>query len=371
MAGILGYLAALADDIGTIAGKTMAGATTNLSGSLNNSSAMLDDIATYTKVASAKTSGVVVDDLAAIANMTNETTSKLLTAQIKKANSVDELKSNIKNMEHKKRAEIEKELLALKEQIVSNAKRDAAARELPIVAKIAKGSFINKLIIIPLIILINLLAPFLMKPILIVGGLYLAYEGCESVIEKVFGHHEEQSQEGGTQGLSAEKFENIKVKSAIKTDFILSLEIMVLTLSLLSDTTFLIKIATLSIVAIIATVGVYGLVALIIKLDDIGFFLQSKRGKMLQAFGNFLIRIVPYLVKAISIIGTIAMLVVGGGIVAHQIGLTHTLEHFLAHFGGFEFLLTIILEALFGLILGYIVVALMPFFTWIQKKIFQ
>lgn len=370
MAGILGYLAALTDDISSLAGKTMAGATKSVASSIDSTSAMLDDIATYTKIASAKSSGVVVDDLAAIANLTNETTSSILTQEIKKAHSMDELKSNIAHLDKKAKKLIAQELEKLREQVSAKAKQKAAARELPIVAKIAKGSFLNKLIIIPLIILINLYLPLLMKPILIIGGLYLAYEGVESVLEKFFGHEEEHSVDETIKELNTEKFEELKIKSAIKTDFILSLEIMVLALSMMGKAILSIKLATLFAVAIITTVGVYGLVAIIIKLDDIGFFLQSKTNPTLIKAGDILVSIVPPIIKSISVIGTVAMLGVGGSIVAHQTGALHVVEEWLEHIlGAFSWLGAFGVQILFGFIIGYITVRIMPILVWIRRTI--
>lgn len=369
MAGILGYLAALADDISSLAGKTMVGATKGIAGSLDSTSVMLDDIATYTKIASAKSSGVVVDDLAAIANLTNETTSSMLHQEIQKAHSMDELKANIAHLDTKDKKLIAKELEKLRELVSVKAKQKAAARELPIVAKIAKGSFINKLIIIPLIIIINAVLPWLMKPILIVGGLYLAYEGVESVLEKFFDHGEEHSADETIQELNTEKFEELKIKSAIKTDFILSLEIMVLALSLLGKADLGIKIATLFTVAVITTVGVYGLVAIIIKLDDIGFYLQAKTNMMAKKTGDALVAAVPTIIKSISVIGTVAMLAVGGGIVAHQTGALHGIEHFIEHhLSSMGFLVVFMVEIIFGFIVGYITVRAMPILVWIRRK---
>ncbi len=370
MAGMLGYLAALADDISSLAGKTMVGATKGIAGSLDSTSVMLDDIATYTKIASAKSSGVIVDDLAAIANLTNETTSSMLHQEIQKAHSMDELKSNIEHLDAKDKKRIAKELEKLREQVSAKAKQKAAARELPIVAKIAKGSFLNKLIIVPLIIIINAVLPWLMMPILIIGGLYLAYEGVESVLEKFFDHGEEHSADETIKELNTEKFEKLKIKSAIKTDFILSLEIMVLALSLLGKADLSIKIATLFTVAVITTVGVYGLVAIIIKLDDIGFFLQAKTNMAAKKAGDILVAAVPPIIKSISVIGTVAMLAVGGGIVAHQTGALHDIEHFIEHhLNSAGFLIVFMVEIIFGFIIGYITVRAMPILVWARRKI--
>lgn len=369
MAGILGYLAALSDDISSLASHTLAGSTKAVASSLDNTSVMLDDIATYTKVASAKSSGILVDDLAAIANLTNETTTSLLHKEIQKAHSLEELKTNIDALDQKTKEAIAKELDMLRESIGAEAKRKAAARELPIVWKIAKGSMLNKLIIIPLILIISAIAPWLMKPILILGGLYLAYEGVESVMEKFFGHHEAQSQEETLEELSTEHFETNKVKSAIKTDFILSLEIMVLALSFVSNATMFVKLATLVAVGIITTVGVYGVVALIIKLDDIGFYLQACTSGFANRAGNGLVAIVPYVIKGIAVIGTVAMLAVGGGIVAHQTGFLHSIEEIVHHYiSTMGWLVMFAIEIVFGMIIGYMVVKLVLIAIFVKSK---
>lgn len=370
MAGILGYLAALADDISSLASHTLAGSTKAVASSLDNTSVMLDDIATYTKVASAKSSGILVDDLAAIANLTNETTTSLLQKEIQKAHSMDELKANIQALNEKEKKVIAAELERLRESIGAEAKRKAAARELPIVWKIAKGSMLNKLIIIPLILIISAIAPWLMKPILILGGLYLAYEGVESVLEKFFGHHDAQSQEETLEELSTEHFETRKVKSAIKTDFILSLEIMVLALSFVSNTAFAVKLATLLAVGIITTIGVYGIVALIIKLDDIGFFLQARANAAVNKIGDSLVSVVPYLIKSISAIGTVAMLAVGGGIVAHQTGLLHSIEEIVYHYiSTMSWFVVFVVEIVFGMIIGYAVIKLVSMAIFVKSKL--
>ncbi|MDD5406384.1 MAG: DUF808 family protein [Sulfurovaceae bacterium] len=370
MAGILGYLAALTDDISSLAGQTMASSSKAVASSLDNTSVMLDDIATYTKIASAKSSGVVVDDLAAIANLTNETTTSILQQEIKKAHSIEELKSNIKSLEPKTKQVVSEELEKLRESIGAEAKRKAAARELPIVWKIAKGSMLNKVIIIPLILIISAIAPWLMKPILIFGGLYLSYEGVDSVLEKFFDHHEAHGQKETIEELSTEHFETRKVKSAIKTDFILSLEIMVLALSLLSHIEIITKLIILVAVGFITTLAVYGIVAFIIKLDDIGFFLQARTSGLANKIGDSLVYTVPHLIKSISIIGTVAMLAVGGGIIAHQTGLFYTIEEMLHHyFISLYWLAIFILETVFGAIIGYITVKFIKIAVIFKQKI--
>ncbi|WP_418185834.1 DUF808 family protein [Aliarcobacter vitoriensis] len=363
MAGILGYLSILADDIGSLAGKTMATTAKSLATSLDDIGLLFDDIATYTKLASVKSSGLLVDDLAAIANFTNETTSQILKKELEKAKSVEDLQENIKKLDEKSQQEIIEELEHIRNVAMLEAKRKAALRELPIVYKIAKGSFINKFIIIPVVLLLSYLAPWAIAPILIIGGAYLAYEGVESIIEKFF--HQEAHNEDNKKEVSNENFEDEKVKSAIKTDFILSFEIIVISLSLLDNSDFLTKLFVLISVGILTTVFVYGIVAFIIKLDDIGFYLQEKRSKAIQKIGDGFVKSMPYIIKIIGVLGTIAMLAVGGGIIAHE---THILSSFdetlkAVPLGGF------FSEIILGVIVGYIVVLIVPLFSKVAKKV--
>ncbi|MCG3667556.1 DUF808 domain-containing protein [Aliarcobacter butzleri] len=364
MAGILGYLSILADDIGSLAGKTMATTAKSLATSLDDIGLLFDDIATYTKLASIKSSGLLVDDLAAIANFTNETTSEILKKELEKAKSVEEFEENIKKLDAKTQQEIILELEHIRNVAMLEAKRKAALRELPIVYKIAKGSFINKFIIIPIVLLLSYLAPWAIAPILIIGGAYLAYEGIESILEKFF-HHEEHNEDDNKKESSNENFEDEKVKSAVKTDFILSFEIIVISLSLLDNSDFLTKLFVLISVGILTTIFVYGIVAFIIKLDDIGFYLQEKRSEILQKIGDGFVKAMPYIIKVIGVLGTIAMLAVGGGIIAHE---THILSSFsetlkAVPLGGF------FSEILLGAIIGYIVVLVVPIFSKIAKKV--
>jgi predicted DNA repair protein MutK len=364
MAGILGYLSILADDIGSLAGKTMATTAKSLAPSLDDIGLLFDDIATYTKLASIKSSGLLVDDLAAIANFTNETTSEILKKELEKAKSVEEFEENIKKLDTKTQQEIIEELEHIRNVAMLEAKRKAALRELPIVYKIAKGSFINKFIIIPIVLLLSYLAPWAIAPILIIGGAYLAYEGVESILEKFF-HHEEHNEDNNKKEISNENFEDEKVKSAVKTDFILSFEIIVISLSLLDNSDFLTKLFVLISVGILTTIFVYGIVAFIIKLDDIGFYLQEKRSEILQKIGDGFVKAMPYIIKVIGVLGTIAMLAVGGGIIAHE---THILSSFsetlkAVPLGGF------FSEIILGAIVGYIVVLVVPIFSKVAKKV--
>lgn len=364
MAGILGYLSILADDIGSLAGKTMATTAKSLATSLDDIGLLFDDIATYTKLASIKSSGLLVDDLAAIANFTNETTSEILKKELEKAKSVEEFQENIKKLDTKTQQEIILELEHIRNVAMLEAKRKAALRELPIVYKIAKGSFINKFIIIPIVLLLSYLAPWAIAPILIIGGAYLAYEGVESILEKFF-HHEEHNEDDNKKEISNENFEDEKVKSAVKTDFILSFEIIVISLSLLDNSDFLTKLFVLISVGILTTIFVYGIVAFIIKLDDIGFYLQEKRSEILQKIGDGFVKAMPYIIKVIGVLGTIAMLAVGGGIIAHE---THILSSFSETLKAVP-LGRFFSEILLGAIVGYIVVLVVPIFSKVAKKV--
>ena len=345
MAGLLGYLSILADDIGSLAGKTAATTAKSLATSLDDIGILFDDIATYTKLASIKSSGLLVDDLAAIANFTNETTSEILKKELEKAKDVEEFENNVKKLDEETQQKIIKELEHIREVAMLEAKRKAALRELPIVYKIAKGSFINKFIIIPVVLLLSYIAPWAIAPILIIGGAYLAYEGVESIFED---------------------FEDQKVKSAIKTDFILSFEIIVISLSLLDNSDFITKLMVLISVGILTTVLVYGIVALIIKLDDIGFYLQEKKSIALKKIGDGFVKSMPYIIKTIGVLGTIAMLAVGGGIIAHETHILQSLENIIKTIplGGF------FSEIILGAIVGYIVVLIVPIFSKI-KKVFK
>lgn len=368
MAGMLGYLSVLADDIGSLAGKTMASATKSLATSLDDVGILFDDIATYTKLASVKSSGLIVDDLAAISSFTNETTSDILKKELKKANSVNELKQNIQNLDEKSQQDILLELEQIKEEAIKKAQKTAAQRELPIVYKIAKGSFKNKFIIIPTVLILSSIAPWLIAPALIAGGIYLAYEGVETILEKFFNHGEHKKENNESETLTNEEFEDKKVKSAIKTDFILSFEIIVIALSLVENTDFLIKLSVLVAIGLITTVGVYGVVALIIKLDDIGFYFQEKKSQLSKAIGNALVKAMPLLIKIISIVGTIAMLAVGGGIIAHETHALSFLDNTIKNLGALSALSEFLSQVIFGLIIGYIAVKLQPLLTIVISK---
>ena len=364
MAGILGYLSLLADDVSSLAGKTMATATKTMATSLDDVGLLFDDIATYTKLASIKSSGLIVDDLAAIANFTNETTSDILKQELKNAKTVDEFKHNIEKLDKASQDKIIQELENIREIAILEAKRKAAARELPIVYKIALGSFKNKFIIIPIVLVLSYLAPWAISPILILGGIYLAYEGVESILEKLGHHHEIADVKETIKELSTENLETEKIKGAIKTDFILSFEIIVISLSLIEKDEFITKLSVLAIVGILTTIFVYGIVAFIIKLDDIGFYLQEKKSETSKAIGTLFVKSMPHIIKVIGVVGTIAMLAVGGGIITHETHILHSFDETIKAIPMGSFLS----EILVGAIAGFITVKVVPVFTKLLKK---
>lgn len=227
-------------------------------------------------------------------------------------------------MAAKKTAGVLGDDLALNAQQVTGVR---AEREIPVVWGVAKGSFINKLILVPLALLISVVAPWLINPLLMIGGLFLCYEGIEKVIHSLFSKkayaekHTDPQQQNDETDLAA--FEKQKIKGAIRTDFILSAEIVVISLGTVAAAAFMTKVMVLSIIAIVMTVGVYGFVAMIVKIDDLGLYWTKQSSSFKQKFGNALLVFAPWLMKALSVVGTIAMFLVGGGIIAHTIPLIH------------------------------------------------
>jgi len=198
-----------------------------------------------------------------------------------------------------------------------------AAREIPIVAKIAAGSLISKLVILlPGLLLLQAFAPGAIAPLLILGGAYLCFEGAEKIWHALTGHEEKGPQQAET--LSAAHLEEQRVKGAIKTDFILSAEIMTIALSTIDADNLWIRAVTLAIIAVAFTVLVYGVVALLVKVDDVGLYLsETARWRAVRAFGRGLVLAMPTVLKVISVIGTAAMLWVGGSIVVHSLHVLH------------------------------------------------
>lgn len=282
---------------------------------LDDISVILDDVSIMTKVAVKKTAGVLGDDL------------------------------------------------ALNAEQVSGVKAD---RELPVVWAVAKGSFVNKLILVPLALLISAIYPPLVTFLLMCGGVYLAYEGAEKIIHKFWPHilpHDEDQiarlRANADETIDLVAFEKDKIKGAVRTDFILSAEIIVIALGSAVGATLLEKSVMLSIIAIGITVGVYGLVAGIVKMDDLGLYLMKQTSGAKQKIGGFLLSAAPKLMKFLSVAGTLAMFLVGGGILVHGIDFLHHEVEDLAHLTGiFESITTMLLNALVGLVVGVIIVAI-------------
>jgi len=254
----------------------------------------------------------------------------------------------------------------------------APERELPIIAKIAWGSIKNKLLILlPGALLLTAFAPFLVTPLLMIGGSYLAFEATEKILEKLLHdqHHTEELLDAVDDPVELER---LQVTGAIRTDFILSAEIMAIALAELGDLTLGTTAAALFAVAIAITAGVYGVVALIVKLDDIGLHLAQRPSAGARAFGNGLVHVVPRLLTSLSVIGTAAMLWVGGGILVHGLEEMHVAVaipeaiHGFAHFAGeasgplssvVEWLVNALGAAIVGLAVGAVVVAIVRQFT--------
>ncbi|MFN8347395.1 MAG: DUF808 family protein [Spirosomataceae bacterium] len=202
-----------------------------------------------------------------------------------------------------------------------------ASREIPVLWAITKGSFVNKLIIIPIALLLNIFLPTAIIVILILGGFYLAFEGVEKIAEYFFPKKQPARQAAIEETKEDAALEKTKIKSAVTTDFILSVEIVIIALSTVLNSSLSIQILTLSVVSILATVGVYGIVALVVRMDDLGLKLieKSKKKGVLNTLGLFLVRTLPVVIKLFSVVGTIALLLVSGGIFAHNIDYLHHL----------------------------------------------
>jgi predicted DNA repair protein MutK len=235
-----------------------------------------------------------------------------------------------------------------------------ASRELPVLWAITKGSFLNKLIILPLAFLLSAFMPGLIVPILLLGGAYLSYEGAEKVLEWMLPHkhaHEKPAAEEVSDPEEILQREAAKIKSAVRTDFILSIEIIIISLDVVIEQSLPIQILVVSFIALVATVGVYGLVALLVRMDDTGSYMieraRDMKGFMSRLFistGNLLITSLPKVIRLLSIVGTIAMLLVGGGMYVHNIEAVHHLLHDLP---------SVTAEFLAGLVVGLVLVAVM------------
>ncbi|MDU6432908.1 MAG: DUF808 domain-containing protein [Pantoea sp.] len=246
--------------------------------------------------------------------------------------------------------------LSLNAQQVTGVK---ANRELPVVWGVAKGSFLNKLILVPLALLISAFAPWLITPLLMIGGAYLCYEGVEKVLHSLQHDKQEKSPEARQQRLDKlaqqdpREFEKNKVKGAVRTDFILSAEIVAITLGIVSDAPLLNQVLILAGIAILVTIGVYGIVAAIVKIDDLGYWLNEKSSAVAQGIGRFLLGFAPCLMKILTVVGTLAMFLVGGGIIVHGLEpLHHLIEAITGDMNG---LVASLLSNGANLVLGFIV----------------
>jgi len=241
-----------------------------------------------------------------------------------------------------------------------------AARELPVVWAVAKGSLINKAILVPVALAISAVAPWAVIPLLMAGGLFLCFEGSEKLVEKFFDgrdetHKKELASALADPGVDLAVLEKRRIRGAVRTDFILSAEIIVIALGIVADAPFATRLTVLVAIALLMTVGVYGLVAAIVKVDDLGLYLCRRPGSdLLQAFGRGILRLAPYLMKGLSIAGTAAMFIVGGGILAHGIpGLEAWFHHWTEGLGkGLDVLVSVMLNAVLGIIAGTIAVGM-------------
>lgn len=236
-----------------------------------------------------------------------------------------------------------------------------SSREIPVLWAITKGSLINKIIIVPIALLLNVFFPIAIKYILILGGSYLAYEGVEKIIEFLFHRKKPIKQAAAEVVKSDAEVEKAKVKSAITTDFILSVEIVIIALGTVLDKSLTLQILTVSVVALIATVGVYGIVALIVRMDDAGFKLikNSNDKGFLSKVGHTLVKALPLIIKTLNVVGTIALILVAGGIFNHNIDFIHNI---------FPTLITIVKELALGLVAGLLMVPIAALIKKVFKK---
>ena len=290
-------------------------AATGLLALLDDITTLLDDVAAMTKVAAKKTSAVLGDDLALNAEQTTGV---------------------------------------------------AAERELAVVWGVAKGAALNKVILVPAALAISALVPWAILPLLMLGGAFLCYEGFHKVMHKVLHPEEEAAQEGALveaahdPAVDLEAFERAKIKGAIRTDFILSAEVIVITLGVVSEEPLGVQVPVLIAIAAAMTVFVYGLVAAIVKLDDLGLALARKDSPALQRLGRGIVVAAPWLMRVLSVAGTVAMFLVGGGILAHGIPpLEHAIEAATAAAGPLRPVVPSLLNGVVGVVAGALIAVLL------------
>ncbi|MBU3846084.1 MAG: DUF808 domain-containing protein [Candidatus Acinetobacter avistercoris] len=266
--------------------------------------------------------------------------------------------------------------LALNAQQVSGVKAD---RELPVVWAVAKGSFVNKCILVPLALLISIFIPWLITPLLMIGGLFLCYEGVEKVLHTIQHKKSKTPEVAEIEKINIETdlvtFEKEKVKGAIRTDFILSAEIIVISLGTVAAATLTVKIATLCFIAILMTVGVYGFVAMIVKIDDLGLYLVQKTSSLKQTIGRGLLAFAPKLMRTLTIVGTIAMFLVGGGIINHGIPLFHHFSEdsvdYVEHIPAVGNIVGALTPTLINFVIGFIAGLVVLLIVMMSKKVFS
>ncbi|MBC8057302.1 MAG: DUF808 domain-containing protein [Rhizobiales bacterium] len=282
---------------------------------IDDIASILDDVAVLSKVAAKKTAGVLGDDL------------------------------------------------ALNAQQVTGV---AADRELPVVWAVFKGSMLNKLILVPTALGISAFMPWLVTPLLMLGGAFLCYEGFEKLAHRFLhsraedeAHRAELTKALTDPAVNLVTLERGRIKGAIRTDFILSAEIIAITLGTVAEADFGTRVAVLSTIAILMTIGVYGLVAGIVKLDDAGLWLSRRTSAAAQALGRGIVRAAPWLMKALSVVGTAAMFLVGGGILVHGVPvLSQTIAELSLGLGGFAaVVLPTLVDGLLGVVAGGVVLA--------------
>ena len=287
---------------------------TSLFALLDDITTVLDDVGVLTKLAAKKTAGVLGDDLALNAQQVAGVTSN---------------------------------------------------RELPVVWAVARGSLLNKAILVPLALLLSVFAPWAVTPLLMAGGAYLCYEGVEKLAHKWLhaggdaAHEADLARMLTDPGMDPVQIERDKVKGAIRTDFVLSAEIIAITLAAVAAAALTTRIGVLVTIALVMTAGVYGLVAAIVKLDDLGLHLQQRASRAAQTAGRAILAAAPWLMRTLSVVGTLAMFLVGGGIIAHGVPALHHASALLAAVSDpFGWLTPLLFDAALGVIVGGVVLAL-------------
>ena len=314
---------------------------TSLLALLDDIATVLDDIALMSKMAARK-SAAVADDVAVLTKLSAQKTAGVLGDD-----------------------------LALNAQQVTGV---SAQRELPVVWAVAKGSLVNKAILVPAALAISAFAPWAVTPLLMVGGAFLAFEGFEKVAHRLLHGKQENPAQAELEAaltnpdVNLAQMEKDKIKGAVRTDLILSAEIIAITLGTVAGQDFWTQLAVLVGIALLMTVGVYGLVGGIVKLDDLGLWLSQKASHAAQSLGRGILWLAPWLMKFLSVAGTAAMFLVGGGIIAHGIApLHHLIQEWRAATGGAGWLVELLGNAVVGIVTGAVVVAVVTLISKLRS----